>query len=126
MDREEIFKENKDKLYGIVIGQCTPELKSTIKGDAEYEKKSSVFYTLWLLQKTNKATAGVGMKKNPDLTLYEEMIILLTKNQGHMESDDEYLSRFNSCLENMNLAVGAHVFCSPKIIGKELSQCITP
>ena len=46
--REEVLIENANKLYGIVIVQCTPTLRLTIKGDAEYGKKSSNFDTLWL------------------------------------------------------------------------------
>ena len=46
MDREEVLTENVNKLYGIVIGQCTPPLRSTIKHDAEYGIKSSAFDTL--------------------------------------------------------------------------------
>ena len=41
MDREEVLTENSNKLYGIVIGQCTPPLRSIIKHDAEYGIKSS-------------------------------------------------------------------------------------
>ena len=48
MDREEFLTENANKLYGIVIGQCTPPLGLTIKSDADYRKNSSDFDTLWL------------------------------------------------------------------------------
>ena len=71
------------------MGQCTPELISTIKGDAEYENKPSGFDTLWLLQKIKKTTSGVDMKANPDLTLHEKMIIFLTTKQGQMEFNDD-------------------------------------
>ena len=98
-------------MYGIVIGQCTPELISIIKVEAEYKKKSSDFDTLWLLQKVNKTTAGVDMKANTDLRLHEIMIIFLNTKQGQTESNDDYLSRFNSRLENMNPDGGAHVSC---------------
>ena len=60
-----------------------------------------------------RTTAGAYMKANTDLTLHEQMIIFLTTNQGQTESNDEYFSRFNSRLENMNLDGGAHVLCSP-------------
>ena len=60
MDREEILIDNTNKLHGIVIGQCTPPLRSTIKGDAEYEKKSSDFDTLWLLQKNKEDKRSCG------------------------------------------------------------------
>ena len=88
--------ENTKKLYGILIGQYTPALRPTIKGDAEHKKESSDFDTFWLLQKTNKTTAGVDMKGNTAFNLHAKMIILLTTKQGQIESDDEYLSRFNS------------------------------
>ena len=67
----------------------------------------------------------MDIKTNIDLTLHEQIIIFLTTKQGQMESDDDYFSRFNSRLENMNLAGGAHVLCIPQIIGKDLSQCTT-
>ena len=51
IDREEVLEENVDNLYDIFIRQCTPPLRSTIKGDAEYGKKSSDYDTLWLLEK---------------------------------------------------------------------------
>ena len=54
IDREEVLTENANKLYGIVIGQCAPPLRSKIKGDAEYGKKSSDFDTFWLLIKKRK------------------------------------------------------------------------
>ena len=82
MDQGEILIENTNKLYSIVIGQCTPELRLTIKGDAEYKKKLSDFDTLWLLQKIKKTTVGVDKRANPYLTLHEKMIIFLTTNQG--------------------------------------------
>ena len=69
-------------MYGIVIGLCTLDLISTIKGDAEYKKKLSDFDTLWLLQKIKKTTVGVDKRANPYLTLHEKMIIFLTTNQG--------------------------------------------
>ena len=46
IDRKEFLTENASKLYGIVIGQCMPPLRLTIKRDAEYVKKSSDFDTL--------------------------------------------------------------------------------
>ena len=78
MDREEILIENTNKLYGIVIGYCKSDLRSKIKGDAEYENKSSDFDTLSLLQKIKKLSTGVDIKTNRDLTLHEQIIILLT------------------------------------------------
>ena len=54
MDREEVITEYANKLFSIVIGQCTPPLRSTIKHDAEYGIKSSDFDTLWLLKRSKR------------------------------------------------------------------------
>ena len=115
--------ENANNFYGIVIGQCTPPLRLKIKGDAEYRKKSSDFDTLWLLEKNKKITAGVDTKENPMLTLHEQMLMFVTTRQGQSESDDDYLRKFNSRLENMILAGGGHILCSPQILGKDMISC---
>ena len=81
MDKEEVLTENLNKLCGIVIGQCTPPLRSIIKHDAEYGIKSSDFDTLWLIKNIKKTTAGVDMKVNPALTLHEQMLISMTTRQ---------------------------------------------
>ena len=47
----------------------------------------------------------------------------MTTRQGQSESDDDYLNKFNSILENMILAGGGHILCSPQIIGKDMVSC---
>ena len=42
-----------------------------------------------------------------------------------MESDDDYLNKFNSRLENIFLAGGGHILCSPQILGKYMASCTT-
>ena len=116
MDREEVLTENANKLYGIVIRQCTPPLRSTIKHDVEYGIKSSDLDTLWVLKNIKKTTTGVDMKANPELTLHEQMLILMTTRQGQSELDNDYLIKSNSRLENMILAGGGHILCSPQIL----------
>ena len=34
LDIEDIIQENKNKMYVIVVGQCSPSLYSTVKGDS--------------------------------------------------------------------------------------------
>ena len=78
MGGEEVLTENANKLYGMVVGQCTPPLRSTIKHDAEYRINSSDFDTLCLLKNIKKTTTGVDMKANPALTLHEQILIFMT------------------------------------------------
>ena len=72
-----------------------------------------------------KTSAVMEMTTNADVTLHVQMIIFLTTKQGQTESDDEYLSSFNSRAENMNLDGGAHILYSPQIIGKYMSKYTT-
>ena len=62
-------------------------------------------------------------KANPALTLHEQMLIFMTTRQGQSESDDNYLNKFNSRLENMILSGGGHIFCNPQILGKDMISC---
>ena len=50
VDREEIIKENMNKIYGIVFGQCTPSLQSVMKIVPYYEKKSKDCGCLWIME----------------------------------------------------------------------------
>eukprot|EP00957_Ditylum_brightwellii_P062303 4727648-Ditylum_brightwellii.AAC.1 len=53
-----------EKLYGIVMGQCTESLKSEIKGEGNYEDAEMDSNALWLLQTIKKISAGISTKKN--------------------------------------------------------------
>ena len=39
MDMEQKIKENMNKIYGIVFGQCTQSVQSVMKWVPEYDKK---------------------------------------------------------------------------------------
>ena len=52
LDREDQLGENINKIYGLVIGQCTIALLSTLRSDKDYEQKSKFFDALWLLKKS--------------------------------------------------------------------------
>ena len=43
LDREDRLCENMNKIYGLVIGQCTIALLSTLRSDKNYEKKIEAF-----------------------------------------------------------------------------------
>ena len=62
IDREEVLAENTNKLNSIVIGQCTPPLRSTIKGDAEYGESHPTL-TLYGFKKILKRQPQVLTRK---------------------------------------------------------------
>ena len=71
LDWEEQLKENKVKIYGLVIGQCTPALRSTLKGNEDFEEKSRTYNALWLLEMIKIIIVGVDLKTNPALSLHD-------------------------------------------------------
>ena len=122
MDREETLHENLNKLYAVVIGQCTNALRSTLKGDTEYVEKSNKFDTLWLLEKLKKVTAGVDAKANPVSVIHEQILSFLNLRQGQNELEDEYLARFNAKQKSLEMVGGDHIFVSPKILGAKIHE----
>ena len=65
-------------------------------------------------------TGGVNSKANPVLSLHEQILSFFTMRQGITESDNEYLTRFNSRHKTLELAGGGHIFCSSEILGKTI------
>ena len=57
------------KIYGIVLGQCTPSLQSETKGFPEHEKKSEDCDYLWPMEELKKIMEGVDVKTSPMLCL---------------------------------------------------------
>ena len=75
---EEIMQENKNNMYVILIGNCSPALQSTIKVEVEYLSKSNVSGVIWMLKKVNTIAVGIGTTEKPELTLHEHMMTLFT------------------------------------------------
>jgi len=94
--RKKILRENMTKIYGLIIGQCTPALRSALKADKNFESESEIFEALWLLKSIKTVSSGMDIKANPDLTLHKQLLTFLTMQQGQNESNDDYLVRCNS------------------------------
>jgi len=122
MDREDLMRKNIHKLYGVILGQCTPALKSAVKGEKEYKAKAKIFDALWIMKIVKKITASLDIKANKALTLHEQVMSFFTIRQGFSELNDDYLLRFNSRFCNMEMAGGEHFMCSLQLLGKELAE----
>ena len=120
LSREWKLRGNLHKLYAVVLGQCTQALRSTLKGEPEYEIKYGSFDVLWLLKKLKKVTAGVDAKANPILVLHEQIIGFFNIRQGHNESEDDYLVRFNAKQKSLEMMGGEHIFVTPLILGSSI------
>jgi len=92
--RKKILQKNVTKVHGLVIGQCTPAIKSAIKTDKDFKSKPEIFEALWLLKSVKTVSSGVDIKVNPALTLHEQLLTFLTMRQGQKNSMT--IIRFNS------------------------------
>jgi len=86
--------ESINKLYALLLKQCTTALRAEIKGDKDYQKEFHEFNVLWLFKKIKMILAGVDTKADSALTLLEQMLRFLMR-QGLTKSDEDYLSRIN-------------------------------
>ena len=53
-----------DKLYGVVIGQCSDAVLSVLGNDIEYITKDEECDVIWLLRKLKTITSGLDSKSN--------------------------------------------------------------
>jgi len=120
--REEILQENITKIYGLIIGQCTPALRTALKVDKDFKSKSETFEALWLSKCVKTVSSGVDINANPALALHKQLFTFLMTQQGKNESDDNYLIRFNSQYQSLEMSRGAHVMCSLKLLDKAMLE----
>ena len=79
----------------------------------------------WLLNELRKASSGIDSKANPYLTMLEAISTVFKMKQGNSESNDTYVERFKNNVMTMNMVQGGHVFFSPGIVGKSLTDAST-
>ena len=62
--KKQALKNNINKIYAIVWGQCTSGVKSVLKGEEDFEKREEEVDCLWLLKSIKKITVGIDNKDN--------------------------------------------------------------
>ena len=109
---------NIEKIYATIWGQCTQSLQGIVRNIDEYKKKAQSFDVIWLLEQLKKITSGIDVKLNKRAVLHDQLLTFLTMRQGATESNDDYVKRFTSNLQVLELAGGGHILCSPTIMEK--------
>ena len=116
--RETDMKNNMDKIYGLVKGQCSTSLRTVIKQDPDFEVKNEKHDILWLLTKLKEVTSGLDTKSNKRSNLHEAILVFFTMKQGESENDSSYMKRFEMNTETLLTAGGKHILCSPELMDK--------
>ena len=108
--RIELLENNIEKLFGLLMGQCTQALVAEIKASPEYTMNSDNSDALWLLKKIKVLSAGVDDQVNKFLTYHEKIMELSRIGQGAVETLDEYRTRFAATVLTLDMTGGEGVF----------------
>jgi hypothetical protein len=114
--RKITLRNNIDRAYTYVWGQCTPSLQACVRHEEFYEAKSEEGDFVWLLAVLRKLTAGVDEQANEYLTLYNGISKIFFMRQFKGETNDSYLDRFNTNLQALDLSNGSFIFECPGLI----------
>ena len=68
--KKQTLKNNINKIYAIVWGQCISGVQSVLKGEEDFEKRKEDVDCLWLLKSIKKITAGIDNKDNKQYILH--------------------------------------------------------
>ena len=116
--RETIMNNNEDKLYGLIIGQCSYAIISLLENDVDFPDNDDVCDVIWLLTKLKEITSGLDSKSNKRSNLHNAVSAFYKLYQNNNESDDDFIKRFKAAVETVITAGGKHIFCSPTIMEK--------
>ena len=103
------LRDNMDKLYGIVTGQCSHSLISILENYTDFIGKDEKCDVLWLLCKLKEITSGLDVKSNKRSNLHDALVAFIKTEQYSSESDDDYMKRFKASVETLISAGGKQV-----------------
>ena len=84
------------KLYALVWGQYTQDLKSQMTNLANYGDSEKKTNSLWLLTNIKIISAGVDKTSNVMVTYHQQFMSVSFIRQSLTELMEEYLNRFNA------------------------------
>jgi hypothetical protein len=93
------YKEQKAKVFVIILGQCTPSLKSKLANDAGFATLEQNDDVTGLLGKLKELAFSTGGVQHPFWTLQNMLRRLTAINQGGKESVQNYHKRFLAMTE---------------------------
>jgi len=91
-----LYRDNKAKVFGIVHGQCSPELKNKLEYDTEFLDQEAESDVVALLAKLERMAFSTEGSRHPVWTLQNTMRRFFTFSQGNNESITKYHTRFMS------------------------------
>ena len=110
-----IVRFNIAKMYGIIWGQCTPNLQAELKSLDDYNAHAAPYDEVWLLREAMKLAAGVATRGNPYANMFDVMDQFMYKvNQGRHESEGAWYRCFQAECDTLEVAGLGCFFTMPQ------------
>ena len=107
MDREDIYEQNKKKLYNVIWSQSSKTLQNKIESLKEYGEKEEEKDCVWLLSKIKAVMHKFDEREFLPSSINSAVIGLYECKQGKTERCSNYLARFRSQLETLEYYKGS-------------------
>ena len=91
LERKNILRTNINKVWGLVIGQCTNTVRTMLENHTDFRAKDKANYVLWLLKAIKTITSGLYMKCNKRSVYHDALLQFAQMQQGTNESLDGWL-----------------------------------
>ena len=104
--RKQLVKDNTVKAFGLLWGQCSPGLQTSIKGENGYEGALDIHDLIWLLYAVQKVVSGVDTKASRLYVEQEALMAFTTMRQGSTETTDGFIARVKHNAQTLRLAGG--------------------
>ena len=109
--RKQQARDNTVKVFGLLWGQCSAGLQTSIKGEAGYEAALDTHDLIWLLDAVQKVVSGVDTKASKLYVEQEALVAFTTMRQGSTESTDGFIARVKHNAQTLRLAGGERYLC---------------
>ena len=123
--REVQAKNDIDKLYCIIAGQCSQSELSVPQNNEEYEEKDDKCHMFWFIGKMQEITSGLDSKSDKRSNLHVALLNVTKMQQYKEETDDDHMKCFKENIDTLNAAGGSHVLCSKEIMEIKLPLSLT-
>ena len=105
VQREMDLMSNIQAVYSLVWGQCSTALQQKVKGLKDYQQRSDVYDTLWLLESVKKKIVGIDEDVNAVCTFHEALGEIMTMRKGTYETIDDWQQRIESRANSLRMAL---------------------
>jgi hypothetical protein len=107
-DRKE-YKDNKSKVFVVILGQCLPSVRSKLESDDGYSTLENNDDVVGLLKELRKMAFLTGGEQDPFWTLQIALKRFATMSQGPTESVVNYHKRFLANVKVLEAQMGEFI-----------------